>query len=169
MEKYISILVPAISVILGSLISAGIGWVRVSRSLNLSINEKRSRLKEQLNYLIELYEHNLNVFDDSVRTQNDIDSAIWEPDIFIFETGYKDYLLYTDLNGVEKQKLLSWMRQWEIIDQKIADYLSEHNCDRIVAETILRKNCMKQNEQLKKLWPDIRLIIQKIDKCPKKS
>lgn len=68
MEKYISILVPAISVILGSLISAGIGWVRVSRSLNLSINEKRSRLKEQLNYLIELYEHNLNVFDDSVRT-----------------------------------------------------------------------------------------------------
>lgn len=78
-------------------------------------------------------------------------------------------MLYTDLNGVEKQKLLSWMRQWEIIDQKIADYLSEHNCDRIVAETILRKNCMKQNEQLKKLLPDIRLIIQKIDKCTKKS
>ena len=61
------------------------------------------------------------------------------------------------------------MRQWEIIDQTIADYLSEHNCDWIVAETILRKKCMKQNEQLKKLLPDIKSIIQKIDKCINKS
>lgn len=49
------------------------------------------------------------------------------------------------------------------------EYCSDHNCDRVVAETILRKNCMKQNKQLKKLLPYIKLIIQKIDKCIKDS
>lgn len=61
------------------------------------------------------------------------------------------------------------MKQWEIVNEKMIEYCSDHNCDRVVAETILRKNCMKQNKQLKKLLPYIKLIIQKIDKCIKDS
>lgn len=163
MENYISIVNSVISAIIGSFLTIVSGWLGIKLSRRLSINEKRRRLKAQLIYLIELYEHNLNVFDDSMRTQEDIDSAIWEPDIFIFEIGYKDYLLYIDLTGTEKQKVLSWMRQWELINKKMIDYFREYKCDRIVAETILRGRCMKQNEQLKKLFPDIKVIVQKIE------
>lgn len=38
--------------------------------------------------------------------QEDIGAAVWEPGIFIFETGYKDYLSYSGLTDVEKRKIL---------------------------------------------------------------
>ena len=165
----ISGIISLIKLVVGYLINVFVGRKNARNSQKLSNNEKAFKLKEQLKYLVELYDHNWRVFHGPKQRQEDIDSAIWETGLLIFKLNYKEYLSYAALTDTEKQKILSWMRQWEIIDQKIADYLSEHNCDRIVAETILRKNCMKQNEQLKKLLPDIKLIIQKIDKCIKDS
>ncbi len=79
------------------------GWQKnIEKSYQLSCNEKIIKLKKQLQYLVELYKHNLKVYSESNRTQEDIDSVIWETDIFIFETEYKNYLLYTNLTGDEK-------------------------------------------------------------------
>ncbi len=162
-------IISLIKLVVGYFINVFAGRKNARNSQQLANNDKAFKLKEQLRYLVELYDHNWRVFHGIKQRQEDIDSAIWGAGVLIFELNYKEYLSYAALTDTEKQKILIWMRQWEIIDQTIADYLSEHNCDWIVAETILRKKCMKQNEQLKKLLPDIKSIIQKIDKCINKS
>lgn len=161
-DNIITIISSILSAVIGGYIGMRAGKKNVEKSYQLSCNEKIIRLKEQLQYLIELYKHNLKVYSDSSRTQEDIDSAVWEIDIFIFETEYRNYLLYTNLTGNEKRKILSWFHQWEIINKRMTQYLSEIHCSTIAAATILREKCPKQNEQLKCLLPDIESIVRKL-------
>ena len=158
-----NILTSILGAIIGGFIGAWAGRKNVEKSYELACNEKVIRLQNQVKYLADLYNNNLKVFHDSDRRQEDINSAIWEPDIFIFETDYKSDLSYTKLTSYEKQKILSWFHQWEIIDRKITDYLQENDYSAIVAESILEKKCIKQREQLERLLPDIKLIIQKLN------
>lgn len=162
-DNIITIISSILSAIIGGYIGAWAGKRNIEKSYQLSCNEKIIRLKEQIQYLIELYKHNLKVYSESDRTQEDIDSAVWETDIFIFETEYKNYLLYTNLTEDEKRRILSWFHQWEIINKRMTQYLSEIHCSAIAAATILKEKCPKQNEQLECLLPDIESIVQKLN------
>lgn len=167
-EYLISLIKPAIPSILGTIVGGFIGvWAgrkNIEKSHQLVIDDKILKLKNQLQYLIELYNNHLRVYSELNRTQDDIDSAVWEPDIFIFETNYKDDLLYTDLTEIEKQKVLSWFHQWEIINKVMTDYLMTVRSTKAFAGTILKEKCIKQNERLEQLLPDIEKIIRKLEK-----
>ncbi len=91
---------------IGFLMNLVIGRVNARNSQKLSNNDKAFKLKEQLKYLVELYDYNWSVFHCLKPMQEDIGAAVWEPGIFIFETGYKDYLSYSGLTDVEKRKIL---------------------------------------------------------------
>lgn len=162
-DNIITIISSILSAIIGGYIGAWAGKKNIEKSYQLSCNEKIIRLKEQIQYLIELYKHNLKVYSDSSRTQEDIDSAVWETDIFIFETEYKNYLLYTNLTEDEKRRILSWFHQWEIINKRMTQYLSEIHCSAIAAATILKDKCPEQNKKLECLLQDIESIVQKLN------
>lgn len=149
--------------IVGGFIGAWAGKKNVEKAHQLAINDKILKLQTQLKYCVELYHHHLNVFSEKDRTQDDIDFSIWKPGIFIFETDYKSDLLYADLTETEELKVVSWFYQWEIINKEMSNYLLAIKSTEIASVTILNEKCMKQNEILKKLLPDIEGIIHKLD------
>lgn len=149
--------------VVGGFIGAWSGKENVEKAHQLAVDERILRLREQIKYCVELYNCHLNVFSETDRTQDDIDASIWKPGIFIFATDYKSDLLYADLTEAEKLKVVSWFYQWEIINREMSNYLSSIKSTEIASVTILNKKCMKQNEVLKKLLPDIKDIIHKLE------
>ena len=162
-----SLLSSAVPSILGAVVGGFIGaWAgkeNVEKAHQLAVNDKILKLQTQLKHCVELYNCHLNVFSGTDRTQDDIDASIWKPGIFIFETDYKSDLLYTDLTEAEKIKVVSWFYQWEIINKEMSNYLSSIKSTEIASATIFNEKCMKQNEALKKLLPDIKDIIHKLE------
>ena len=57
---------------------------------------------------------------------------------------------------IDKQIILFWLKQWEIIDKK----LSERTYDSIAGCAAFNDKCRKEYENIMKILPDIKEIIK---------
>ncbi len=102
------------------------------------------RLRNQLSYLVDILERNIYPNEEIKKGQKNINSLILTSDIFILDINYKDDLLFIELPDIDKQIILFWLKQWEIIDKK----LSERTYDSIVGYVAFNDNCRKEYENL---------------------
>lgn len=108
------------------------------------INDKKMRLRNQLSYLVDILERNIYPNEEIKKGQKNINFLILTSDIFILDINYKDDLLFIELPDIDKQIILFWLKQWEIIDKK----LSERTYDSIVGYVAFNDNCRKEYENL---------------------
>lgn len=120
------------------------------------INDKKIRLRNQLLYLINIFERNTHPNEEIKKEQKNINSLILTSGIFILDTEYKDDLLFVELPDIDKQIILFWLKQWEIIDR----ILSERTYNSIAGYAVFKDNCRKEYENIEKTLPEIREIIK---------
>lgn len=120
------------------------------------INDKKMRLRNQLSYLVDILERNIHSNEEIKKGQKNINSLILTSDIFILDINYKDDLLFIELPDIDKQIILFWLKQWEIIDKK----LSERTYDSIAGSAAFNGKCRKEYENIMKILPDIKEIIK---------
>lgn len=122
------------------------------------INDKKMRLRNQLSYLVDILERNIHSNEEIKKGQKNINSLILTSDIFILDINYKDDLLFIELPDIDKQIILFWLKQWEIIDKK----LSERTYDSIAGCAAFNGKCRKEYENIMEILPDIKEIIKNI-------
>nr|DAE21249.1 MAG TPA: hypothetical protein [Caudovirales sp. ctkvU4] len=155
------ILIGAFSTLIGALIGGACSYFGNKAGSQENFRQAKRleilKLKEQLNYLLDIYEVSLNFLDD----RNPVDKLIWQENTFILYKDYKTGLLISDLSVVEKQRVLKWFSTWQILIKRFEEKYNAEGYHKIVGATLLEKY-KQESEDLKTLYPEIKCIADRL-------
>lgn len=143
-----------LTTVIGGIIGILGGYISTAHTHDLKMKDRERRLRNQLSYLIDLYERCIDVSAEVSKGKEHIASLIITSGIFLIDNNYKDDILFVKLSAIEKQEILFWLNQWE----KVNEILLQQPFTQIVFYEFLRKYCPEQKKNIRRLLPKIKTI-----------
>lgn len=143
-----------LTTVIGGIIGILGGYISTAHTHDLKMKDREMRLRNQLSYLIDLYERCTDVSAEVSKGKEHIASLIITSEIFLIDNNYKDDILFVKLSAIEKQEILFWLNQWE----KVNEILLQQPFTQIVFYEFLKKYCPEQKKNIKRLLPKIKTI-----------